>query len=61
VLHESLDYRIVSSVGSNGLVYFKGGNGQCGWPANLRRAEGEDPSTYPRFGDAELLSTPVQV
>ncbi len=27
----------VSSIGSNGLVYFRGGNGQCGWPTNLRR------------------------
>lgn len=27
----------VSSIGSNGLVYFRGGNGKCGWPANLRR------------------------
>ena len=29
----------VSSIGSNGLVYFRGGNGQCGWPSNLRRIE----------------------
>lgn len=27
----------VSSIGSNGLVYFRGGNGRCGWPTNLRR------------------------
>lgn len=27
----------VSSIGSNGLVYFRGGNGRCGWPVNLRR------------------------
>ena len=27
----------VSSIGSNGLVYFRGGNGQCGWPTNLLR------------------------
>lgn len=26
----------VSSIGSNGLVYFRGGNGACGWPTRLR-------------------------
>ena len=25
----------VSSIGSSGLVYFRGGNGACGWPARL--------------------------
>jgi hypothetical protein len=26
----------VSSLGDSGLVYFRGGNGQCGWPSALR-------------------------
>jgi len=26
----------VSSIGRNGLVYFRGGNGRCGWPTQLR-------------------------
>lgn len=26
----------VSSIASNGLVYFRGGNGACGWPTRLR-------------------------
>jgi len=25
----------VSSIGANGLVYFKGGNGRCAWPTRL--------------------------
>jgi hypothetical protein len=28
---------VISSIGSNGLVYFRGGNGQCGWPSSLSR------------------------
>lgn len=27
----------VSSIGGNGLVYFRGGNGRCAWPSKLRR------------------------
>jgi len=27
---------VVSSLGDDGLVYFRGGNGQCGWPSALR-------------------------
>lgn len=27
----------VSSIGGNGLVYFKGGNGQCAWPRSITR------------------------
>jgi hypothetical protein len=37
-LHETLDYAVVSSIGANGLVYFRGGNGTCGWPSLLTRA-----------------------
>lgn len=29
---------VVSSIGANGLVYFKGGNGKCAYPHRLRRA-----------------------
>jgi hypothetical protein len=42
-LHESLDYEVVASIGSNGLVYFRGGNGKCGWPSSLERAT---PTTH---------------
>jgi hypothetical protein len=30
------DVVTVSSIGANGLVYFRGGNGKCAWPGNLR-------------------------
>ncbi len=36
-LHESSQEYEVSSIGANGLVYFRGGNGQCGWPSSLTR------------------------
>jgi hypothetical protein len=35
---EHLDEHTISSIGGNGLVYFKGGNGKCAWPASLSRA-----------------------
>lgn len=28
---------VVSSIGASGLVYFKGGNGQCAWPSTVSR------------------------
>lgn len=37
-LHEWSQEHEVSSIGANGLVYFRGGNGQCGWPSSLTRA-----------------------
>lgn len=36
-IHVWYQPRTVSSIGENGLVYFRGGNGQCGWPSLLRR------------------------
>lgn len=30
---------VVSSIGRNGMVYFKGANGRCGWPSNQRRVD----------------------
>jgi hypothetical protein len=30
------DVVTVSSIGANGLVYFRGGNGNCAWPGSLR-------------------------
>jgi hypothetical protein len=36
-LHETLYYVMVSSIGADGLVYFRGGNGKCGWPSSLTR------------------------
>lgn len=38
-LHEWSQEYEVSSIGANGLVYFRGGNGQCGWPSSLTRAK----------------------
>ena len=36
-VHEYEDQLTVSSIGADGLVYFKGGNGQCAHPHRLRR------------------------
>lgn len=36
-LHEYEDTMVVSSIGDDGLVYFRGGNGQCAHPHRLRR------------------------
>lgn len=38
--HESPFYwsGVVSSIGSQGLVYFKGGNGKCAWPRSIELA-----------------------
>lgn len=30
-------FHIISSINKEGLVYFKGGNGQCSWASRLRR------------------------
>jgi hypothetical protein len=47
--HEMFAYHRVSSIGADGLVYFKGGNGKCGWPSSLRLADPEDdPTSYPQ-------------
>jgi hypothetical protein len=47
--HETFEICYVSSIGANGMVYFKGGNGSCGWPSLLYRAGPEDePSAYPQ-------------
>lgn len=35
--HAWMQRQTVSSIGQNGLVYFRGGNGQCGWPSQLFR------------------------
>ena len=37
-LCETLDYAVVSSIGADGMVYFRGGNGKCGRPSSLTRA-----------------------
>lgn len=50
---EILDYCVVSSIGANGLVYFKGGNGNCGWPSTLRNVNASDElESYPTFRTA---------
>jgi hypothetical protein len=49
-LCETLDYAIVSSIGANGMVYFRGGNGKCGWPSSLARAATRiRRDDYPKF------------
>lgn len=49
-LHETLDYAVVSSIGANGMVYFRGGNGKCGWPSSLTRAPGRTRrEDFPQF------------
>ncbi|CAN5408295.1 hypothetical protein BH09ACT7_BH09ACT7_05090 [soil metagenome] len=47
---ESLTFRVISSIGADGLVYFKGGNGQCSRPHRLEKAAPDaNPRDYPRF------------
>lgn len=36
-MYEDRREATVSSIGANGLVYFKGGNGRCGWPSDITR------------------------
>jgi hypothetical protein len=49
-LHETLDYMVISSIGADGLVYFRGGNGQCGWPSSLMRPPvGSHQKDFPQF------------
>jgi hypothetical protein len=38
-VYETLEFYYVSSIGADGLVYFKGCSGKCGWPSWLRLAE----------------------
>lgn len=46
----SLTYFIVSSIGEDGRVFFKGGNGKSAWSSSLAKAKkSDDPATYPRF------------
>ena len=40
-LHTSATGHVVSSIGASGLVYFKGGNGQCAWPGELSLTDDE--------------------
>lgn len=47
---ETLDYAVVSSIGADGMVYFRGGNGRCGWPSSLTRAPARTRrDDYPKF------------
>lgn len=51
---EFLDYKRVSSIGPDGLIYFKGGNGQCARPHRLARASASDsPSDYPQSREVD--------
>ncbi|MEV4900668.1 hypothetical protein AB0K08_04925 [Citricoccus sp. NPDC055426] len=38
-VHVWSEAQTVSSIGRNGLVYFRGGNGRCGWPSKIRRSD----------------------
>lgn len=42
-IHSYENRRVVSSIGLNGLVYFRGGGGACAWPTNLRRTSPPEP------------------
>ena len=44
---EWVDEFTVSSIGANGLVYFKGGNGKCGWPTTLSHKLNHKKATLP--------------
>lgn len=49
---ESLEYKQVSSIGANGLLYFKGGNGQCAPARRVTRAlPSDNPVDYPQFNE----------
>lgn len=49
-LYETLDYAVVSSIGADSMVYFRGGNGKCGWPSSLTRAPAQTRrDDYPKF------------
>ncbi len=51
---EMLDYAVVSSIGATGMVYFRGGNGRCGWPSSLTRAPVDtDQREFPQFLDVD--------
>ncbi|MEU3847508.1 hypothetical protein AB0E44_11035 [Micrococcus terreus] len=38
-VHVWSEAQTVSSIGRNGLIYFRGGNGRCGWPSEIRRGD----------------------
>ncbi len=57
-LCETLDYAVVSSIGADGMVYFRGGNGKCGWPSSLTRAPTRTRhDDYPMFREFPDHST----
>ncbi len=49
-LHETEELYVVSSIGPAGLVYFKGGNGKCGWASSLEQVPpAGNHDDYPRY------------
>ncbi len=47
---ESLYFHIISSIGADGLIYFKGGNGQCARAGRVTKAlPSDNPNDYPQF------------
>lgn len=55
---ESLDYKRISSIGDNGLLYFMGGNGQCAYPHRVVKAlPSDNPVNYPQFNELSDDST----
>jgi hypothetical protein len=52
-LYEHVEYGVVSSIGANGRVYFRGGGGRSAWPSSLERAPATSrPEDYPQFREA---------
>ena len=57
-LFETLDCAVVSSIRADGMVYFRGGNGRCGWPTSLTRAPARiHRDDYPKFRELSDDST----
>jgi len=55
---ESLEYRQVSSIAADGLLYFKGGNGKCARVQRVTKAlPSDNPIDYPRFNELSEEST----
>ena len=46
-MHVWFQRQTVSSIGRNGLVYFRGGNAQCGWPSQLHRNRNSRQDCHP--------------
>lgn len=54
--HTYEDRMVVSSIGADGLVHFKGGNGQFSHPHRLRRPKPDDASDVSHAAAANRAS-----